>query len=110
MNPWLVAESKWAREKALECRNRAENLADPKWVKRRLKQIARDEADVLAVVRQWMRLVSERSMLRDNEERASEITRAERDAEHWEQIAAEQSARLEHNESYQGALVPDPSG
>jgi hypothetical protein len=69
------------------------------------------DSDVLAnLIARQLKLVTERHELENDEERADLIARLERDAEHWEQIAAEQSARLEQNESYQGALVPDPSG
>jgi hypothetical protein len=110
MNPWLVAESKWAREKALECRNRARQLGDPAWRRRRLTVIHDSERDLKELVRRHLKLISERYEIEDDEVRSELIARLERDAEHWDQIAVEQSARLEHNESYQGALVPDPSG
>jgi hypothetical protein len=56
--------------------------------------IRRDEQNVLESVRRWMRLVSERNMLKSDEERADEAERATRNAIYWTGLAEDASARL----------------
>lgn len=106
MNRWLADECKWAREQALKCRNEAADLASPGWREQRLRRIAADKGALYAAIDRHLRLVSEESLLTDDEALAERIERLTRDAEHWEQIATEQSARLEHTESE--PLFADP--
>lgn len=94
MNRWLAEESKWCREQALKATRRAEELADPAWVSRRGREIARDQAALHELIDKHMALLGEAAMLADPDATAREIERARRDAEHWQALAEEQSARL----------------
>lgn len=98
MNQWLVSEAKWAREQALEATRKAEQYADPDWVRRQLARLAKDEADIYAALERWISLRGERLLLEDDEARADHIARCTRDAKHWQQLAEEQSARLAQTE------------
>lgn len=106
MNRWLAEECKWAREKAIECRRKAEELSDAEWRGRRIRRIEASSGDLINAVNLHLRLLNERRELEDADELADQIRRYEADAERWETIAAEQSARLEQTESEQEALLP----
>lgn len=108
MNRWLAEESKWAREQALKAERRAENLSDPEWVRRRVAKIEGNRMALQEAVARWLDLTDERTTLLDDEERQREVDRAVRNAEHWNQLAAEQSARLAATEDTDGLFEETP--
>jgi hypothetical protein len=106
VNRWLAEESKWAREQAVKTRTRIDQLRDPEWRSKRCAMIRREMDAILAAVEKRFELAAERHILEDPDELAAHIGRLRREAESWETLAREQSARLEQTESEQDALIP----
>ena len=106
MNRWLVDECKHAREKAIKTRTTIAELSDPEWRSRRLHHIAAEESRLLMAVSRYYDMATERALLEDPAALSDHLARITREAETWENLASEQSARLEQTESEQEALIP----
>lgn len=106
MNRWLAEESKWARERAIKTRTQIDEMSDPAWRTRRLAMIRREETHLAAAVERHFELVSERALLEDPTALSDTLRRMGVEADQWERIAAEQSARLERTEDEQESLIP----
>src|SRR5690348_11456173 len=98
MNRWLAEESKWARKQAIATRTKIDELLDPEWRSRRVRAIAASEQRLLQMIEEHVALTSEALILQDPSALAAHVERLRREAEQWDTLAAEQSARLEHTD------------